>query len=254
MKEDPPMTFLRLGRLAAFFLVATVSLASAAEPLTPAQEDAVRGIVRTYLIENPEVLIEALQAYESKLAGEAQKRQEAALGQRREQLERDPTSPVGGAPDGDVTLVEFTDYRCGYCKRVFPTVQDLLKADGRIRYVIKELPVLGPESVVAARAALAVWRSMPNKYMAFHAAMMTARGNLDETRIMELAAETGLDATALTKAMKDPEINAVLAKNHELAQALNINGTPAFVVGGRLIPGAVDADTLRQLVAAARQG
>lgn len=254
MEEDPPMTCTRLSRLAAFFLVATVSLAGAAEPLTPAQEDAVRGLVRTYLMENPEVLIEALQAYESKLADEAQKRQEVALAQRREQLERDPTSPVGGAPDGDVTLVEFTDYRCGYCKKVFPAVQDLLEADGRIRYVIKELPILGPESVVAARAALAVWRSTPAKYMAFHAALMTARGNLDEARVMQLAAETGLDAAALAKAMKDPEINAILGKNRELAQSLNINGTPAFVIGGRLVPGAVDAETLRQLVAAARKG
>jgi protein-disulfide isomerase len=254
MKEDLPMTCMRLGRLAAVLLVASVSLASAADSLTPAQEDAVRRIVRDYLIENPDVLIEALQAYETKMAEETQKQQQAALGQRREQLERDPTSPVVGAADGDVTLVEFTDYRCGYCKKVLPALQDLLKADGRIRYVIKELPILGPESVAAARAALAVWRSTPARYMAFHTALMTARGSLDENRILEIASEVGLDAKALVTAMKDPEINAILGKNHELAQSLNIRGTPAFVIGGRLVPGAVDAETLRQLVATARKG
>ncbi len=248
------MTFPRLAGLAALVLAATVSLASAADPLTPAQKDAVREVVREYLMENPEVLIEALQAYEARMAEEQQKQQRAALAQRREQLERDATSPVGGASDGDVTLVEFTDYRCGYCKKVFPAVQDLLKADGKIRYVIKELPILGPESVVAARAALAVWRSTPAKYMAFHTALMTARGSLDEARILEIAAETGIESKTLATAMRDPEISAILGKNRELAQSLNINGTPAFVVGGRLVPGAIEADTLRQLVASARKG
>lgn len=254
MKEEPPMTFPRSAGLAALFLAAAVSLASAADPLSPAQKDAVREVVREYLMENPEVLIEALQAYEARMAEDQQKQQQAVLAQRKEQLERDPTSPVGGAPDGDVTLVEFTDYRCGYCKKVFPAVHDLLKADGGIRYVVKELPILGPESVVAARAALAVWRSTPAKYMPFHAALMTARGSLDETRILEIAAEVGIDSKALMTAMRDPEIAAILGKNRELAQALNINGTPAFVIGGHLIPGAVEADTLRQLVAAARKG
>lgn len=248
------MTFPRPAGLAALFLAATVSLASAAEPLSPAQKDAVREVVREYLMENPEVLIEALQAYEARMAEDQQKQQQQALAQRREQLERDPTSPVAGDPNGDVTLVEFTDYRCGYCKKVFPAVQDLLKADGKIRYVIKELPILGPESVAAARAALAVWRSTPAKYMAFHSALMTARGSLDEPRILEIAAEVGIEAKALMSAMRDPEIAAILGKNRELAQSLNINGTPAFVVGGRLVPGAVEADTLRQLVAAARKG
>lgn len=246
------MTRMRLGPLAALILAASVFPAAAADPLTPGQADAVRQIVREYLVENPEVLIEALQAYESKMAAEAQKQQQATLAQRRDQLERDPTSPVAGAADGDVTLVEFTDYRCSYCKKVFPAVQDLLKADGGIRYVVKEYPILGPDSVVAARAALAVWRSTPAEYMAFHAALMAARGGLDETRVLEIAGEIGLDAKALAGAMKDPEINAVLAKNHELAQALNIRGTPAFVVGGRLVPGAVDVETLRRLVAEAR--
>ena len=247
------MTLLRPGRWAALVLLATVSLANAADPLTPAQQDAVRGIVRDYLMNNPEVLVDALQAYQARAAAEERKKQQAALTQFREQLERDPTSPVIGAAAGDVTIVEFMDYRCTYCKKVFPAVQDLLKEDGKIRYVVKEYPILSPESVTAAKAALAVWRRTPEKYMAFHAALLTARGTLNDIRILELAGEVGLDAKAIAAAMKDPEINAILAKTHELAQALNIQGTPAFVIGGQLVPGAVGIDTLRELVVAARK-
>ena len=253
MKEAKPMTLLRPGRWAALVLLATVSLANAADPLTPAQQDAVRGIVRDYLMNNPEVLVDALQAYQARAAAEERKKQQAALTQFREQLERDPTSPVIGAAAGDVTIVEFMDYRCTYCKKVFPAVQDLLKEDGKIRYVVKEYPILSPESVTAAKAALAVWRRTPEKYMAFHAALLTARGTLNDIRILELAGEVGLDAKAIAAAMKDPEINAILAKTHELAQALNIQGTPAFVIGGQLVPGAVGIDTLRELVVAARK-
>lgn len=247
------MTFLRPGRWAALILLATASLANAADPLTAAQQDAVRAIVRDYLMNNPEVLVDALQAYQARITEEAQKKQQAALAELRDEIERDPTSPVIGAADGDVTIVEFLDYRCTYCKKVFPAVRDLLKEDGRIRYVVKELPILSPESVVASKAALAVWRETPDKYMAFHAALMTARGSLSDTRILELAGEAGLDARAVAAAMKDPEITAILGRNHELAQALNIQGTPAFVVGGHLIPGAVGVDALRELVAATRK-
>lgn len=248
------MIFLRLGRWALLFLLATVSLGNAADPLTPAQKDAVRDIVHEYLMNNPEVLIDALQAYQARAAEETQKKQEAALSQFREQLERDPTSPVVGAADGNVTVVEFLDYRCSYCKKVFPAMQELLRDDGKIRYVVKEYPILSPESVVAAKAALAVWRKAPEKYLAFHTALMTARGTLSDTRILEIVGEIGLDAKAIATAMKDPEINAALAKTHELAQSLGINGTPAFVIGGHLVPGAVGVDALREMVAAARKG
>lgn len=247
------MRLLRLGRWAALYLLASASLANAADPLTAAQQDAVRQIVRDFLLKNPEVLVDALQAYQEKAKAEAQQQQQAALAQLRVEIERDPTSPVIGAADGDVTVVEFLDYRCTYCKKVFPAVQDLLRTDGRIRYVIKEFPILSPESELAAKASLAVWRKTPDKYMAFHTALMTARGNLTDTRILELAGEAGLDPKAVAAAMKDPELNAILAKTHALAQALGIQGTPAFIVGKHLAPGAVSVDALREMVAEARK-
>jgi len=153
-----------------------------------------------------------------------------------------------------VTIVEFFDYQCPYCKRVFPAVQTLLKTDGNIRYVFKEFPILGPQSVVAARAALAAWKLDRDRYVPFHTALMQSRGRLSERKILDVAAEIGLDVERLRAAMADPGIDKVLARNAELARALDINGTPAFVIGEKVVPGAVDLETLTALVSQARGG
>ena len=130
----------------------------------------------------------------------------------------------------------------------------LLESDGNIRYVFKEFPILGPASHVAARAALAAWNLDKDSYLPFHAAMMGARGRLTEARIMKIAEDNGIDGTALRRAMADPKIDAALKANTELASALGINGTPAFVIGGEIVPGAVDLASLRRLIEAARKG
>ena len=130
----------------------------------------------------------------------------------------------------------------------------LLEADGNIRYVLKEFPILGPQSVVAARAALAIWKLDSKRYMPFHASMMKTRGKLTEATIFDLAAEAGLNPAALKKAMTEPWIDLALQKNDGLAAALNITGTPAFVIGNQVVPGAVDMETLKEMVAAARKG
>lgn len=252
------MAFAHLRRLAAAAFIAALPAfaappAVAADALTPAQQDAVRELVHQYLLDNPEVLIEALQAYQARADAESQKRQQAALDSSQAELEGDPSSPVVGA-DGDVTIVEFMDYRCGYCKQVFPALSALLKSDGNIRYVVKEFPILGPDSVIASRAALAVWRLTPERYFDYHSALMTSRGAFDEKRVLDIATDVGLDAKAIAAEMKNPEIKATIAKNEDLARALGIRGTPAFVIGGQLIPGAVDAATLAHLVAVARKG
>jgi len=257
------MDFWRRNWLAAVSLLAVVVLAitfgtsgpgTRAPGFSEPEKDQMREIVRDFLVRNPEVLVESLQAYQEKAQAEADRKQRAALGERRDEIERDPSSPVAGSPEGDVTVVEFMDYRCTYCKQVFPALQQLIKDDGNIRYVFKEFPILGPDSVVAARAALAVWRTRPEMYMAYHAQLMTAQGGFNEKRVLDIAADLGLDREAVAAEMKNPEIAAVLRKNQALAESLDIRGTPAFVIGGRLVPGAVSADTLRQLVAAARKG
>ena len=246
---------MRRSRILGVALVLAAAIApqvGVAESLTTDQQNDVRRIVREYLIENPDIVIEAIQTYQVRAEQEKRVRQEMTLANSKEALERDPGSPVIGNPDGDVTVVEFMDYRCGYCKKVFPAVQEILKTDGNIRYVVKEFPILGPDSVVASKAELSVWLLTPEKYMAFHSALMEARGGLSQNRVVAMAAEMGFDGQQIATRMESPEVANVLAKTRELARTLGINGTPAFVVGNQLEPGAISVDRIRELVAAAR--
>ncbi|MFQ6018049.1 MAG: DsbA family protein [Kiloniellaceae bacterium] len=214
------------------------------------QIEGIESIIRSYLMNNPEVLIESLTAYQQrqKLA-QAQRQQQAVVDQRAA-LTTDPDSPVLGNPDGDVVMVEFFDYRCPYCRRVAGPVREILKSDGNIRLVMKEWPILGPQSVRAARAALASVRQ--GKYEAFHFALMTEPGDMNDAHIRRVARAVGLDVKQLERDMESDEISEMLRRNRELASALDIRGTPAIVVGDTLVPGAVDLNALRRLVAKAR--
>jgi protein-disulfide isomerase len=253
------MTVLRTMRAVAAFVAVSFAVGAAplgaADPVfTPNQTQAIQDIVRQLLRDNPEILIEAIQAFRSKQEAAEQNRARSALTSRRSDLEKDANSPVGGNPNGNVTVVEFFDYRCGYCKRVHPTIVELLKSDKNVRFVYKEFPILGPESVTAARAALAAFKVNPAKYVAYHDALMTARGNLTPEKALVLAAEVGLEPKAVAKRMEEPDIVKMIAANLALAEELGINGTPAFVIGNQIVPGAVDLETLKKLVAEARKG
>ena len=225
---------------------------SAAEELSAAQQERIQAMIREYILKNPELIIESLRGYEDKHRQASEEEAKKAIAANRDALEKNPFSPVAGNPQGDVTIVEFFDYRCGYCKKALPAVQELLKTDKNVRMVFKEFPILGPDSLIAARAALAVWKIAPAKYLPFHLALMESRGELSEGRVLEIAKKVGIDPEKLEPAKADPEIDATIERNHELARTLQISGTPAFVVGGRLVPGAVDVATLRELVEAAR--
>jgi protein-disulfide isomerase len=224
----------------------------AAEPLSDAQKQAVESLIRDYIMDHPEVMLESLQAYEVKQRSAQEKAAQKAVADNRDALEADATNPVGGNPKGDVTIVEFFDYRCGYCKKVVPSIQELLKTDHNIRVVFKEFPILGPDSVTAARAALAAWKVAPEKYVPLHVALMEMRGEFSEARVLEAAKKTGIDPEKLKAAMNDPKIQSQLEQNVALAQELQISGTPAFVIGGKVVPGAVDLATLREMVKEAR--
>jgi Protein-disulfide isomerase len=223
-----------------------------AQDVSEAERRKIEKVVREYLVANPEVIVEALRAYEGKRQAKADEEAQAAIGTQRAALENDPTSPTVGNSKADVTIVEFFDYRCGYCKKVLPTVQEVLKSDPNVRTVFKELPILGPDSQRAALAGQAVWNIAPDKYMAFHIALMQTRGGIDDAQIAKIAKEVGVDPAKLQAAMADPAVQAKLEKNLALAQKLNINGTPAFIVGDKLMPGAVDQETLKQAIADAR--
>ena len=216
----------------------------------PDQIQGIEQIIRDYLIQHPEVLIQSLTAHQNRQrVAEEQRRQQAVIDQRTA-LTEDPDTPVIGNPDGDVTIVEFFDYRCQYCRRVVDSVRKVVEEDGKIRLVMKEFPILGPQSIQAARAALASVKQ--GKYEEFHFALMTEPGDMSDPHIRRVASEVGLDVDRLQRDMRSKEVDAMIRRNHELARALDINGTPAFVIGDTLAPGALDLKRLKRLVAQAR--
>jgi protein-disulfide isomerase len=224
--------------------------AAAAEPNMP-QRQQIEAIIHDYLMQHPDVLIAALRLAEDKMNRDDEAKASQALAQHRREVFNDPATPIGGNPQGDVALVEFFDYRCPYCKQVEPSLESIVKQDPKLRLVYKEFPILGPVSVTAARAALAAQRQ--GKYGAFHAAMMAARGNITDDMVYQVAGSVGLDLAQLKRDMASPEIAQTIKANKKLADALDIRGTPAFVLGDKVVPGAVDLDELKTMIADARK-
>jgi protein-disulfide isomerase len=241
-------------RLRIFVLIVGILLAASAppgraDPLTPAQKDAVEALIRDYIANHPDIVLEAVQSAQEKQSATSAKN---AIAANRAQLYSDPTSPVGGNPHGDVTLVEFFDYRCPYCKEVEPSLEALLEEDGKVRIVYKEFPILGPASVYASRIALAA--RAQDKYDAFHRAMLGTKGTIDDAVVDRVATTAGIDMAKAKAALAGPAIDGIIQTNYALAQALAVEGTPAFVVGDTMLPGVVDIPTLKKLLADARAG
>jgi protein-disulfide isomerase len=224
--------------------------ADAAE-LAPEHRRAIESVIHDYLLQHPDVLIEAFRAAEEKLKSDTGERAKQAVVARRSEIFDDPETPVSGNPKGNVTLVEFFDYRCPYSKQVQPRLAELLASDRELRIAYKEFPILGPVSVTAARAALAARRQ--GKYEPFHDAMMAAKGEITEDTVYRVAGSVGLDVDRLKKDMPAPQIDAALKANQALADALDIRGTPGFVVGDQIVPGAIELSSLKELVAGARK-
>lgn len=237
--------------IAGFLIFGAGPVAAAADPpLTPERRQEIEALVRDYLVKNPEIIVDAIDAMREKQRREKDERARAAVMTYRAALVEDPGTPVAGNPGGDVTIVEFFDYQCGYCKRVFPTLMKTVKEDGGVRLALKEFPILGPKSRYAAEAALASRKQ--GKYTAFHMALMALRGSLTEAAVEAVARSVGIDVAKLKDDMSDPAVRDQIEKNFALANALNIRGTPAFVIGDRLVPGAVNLETLKLLIAEAR--
>jgi protein-disulfide isomerase len=250
--------FAMIRLLAALAIAAAFGLgpptARAAEPLKPDQVEQFERVIRDYLLRKPEVLLEAMKALEDRQRDMAADMARERIGQHAKALRNDPNSFVAGNPNGDVTIVEFFDYRCGYCKQAHPTVSDVVKSDGKIRLVLKEFPILGADSMFASRAAVAVLQSQKAKYKAFHDALFDSKEPLNEASVLRIAKAQGLDTDKLAATMKTPEVEKVLRANHDLAQSLSITGTPAFIIGDELVPGAIPARQMIELVARARGG
>lgn len=223
------------------------------QQISPAERQQMEQVVREYLLKNPEIIMEAVEVLRQREREAAQARMGEAMGSLEQELKSNPNDPQMGNPDGDVTVVEFFDYRCGFCKRAFNDVQALIKEDGNVRYVLKEFPILGPDSVYASRAAQAVWLHQKDKYVPFHTAMMGNRGDLSNAKVLELAQGVGVDTAALKEQMNDPLVDQTLEASARQAAALDITGTPAFVFGKQVQPGAIPLDTMRELVGAMRK-
>lgn len=201
--------------------------------------------------ENPQIIMEAVQILEAEQAAAQSLAQADVLNNQRQLLERDPNAPVLGNPDGDVTVVEFFDYNCPYCRRAMAEVQGLLDGDNNVRLVYREWPILGDGSVFAAKAALAAREQ--DKYEEFHWALMGMQERAEETSVMRIAEEIGLDIERLRADMDAPEIQEHIDTSMGLTQALGFNGTPSFVIGNNLVPGFVKEEQLRTLVEEVRE-
>jgi protein-disulfide isomerase len=221
-----------------------------ADQFTSDQRKDIEGIVKDFLANHPEFLMQALQDADDKLKSDAKDKAAKALADHQQQVFNDPQSPIAGNPTGDVTLVEFFDYRCPYCKQVEPALEKLLQDDKQLRFVYMEFPVLGADSDLAAHVALAA--KLQGKYDAFHRALMVAPGHPDEAVIYKVAASVGLDIDRLKQDAKSPDIDKQLKANRQLGNMLDIDGTPAFVVGTTIVPGAISLEELKQLIANTR--
>jgi protein-disulfide isomerase len=220
--------------------------------MSEADRENLRTEIRAYLLEHPEVLFEAIQILESRReAGKLQADAEL-IAENRQALFDDGVSWVGGNPQGDITLVEFSDYRCSYCKRAHPDIHELLETDPNLRYVVKEFPILGPDSTAAARMALAALQLDPDRFGALNDSLMRFDGTLTEPVAYQIAAHVGYDIAALKTAAADPEIDARIAETYRLARALGLEGTPSFILGDRIIRGYLPLDAMRTAVAEAR--
>ncbi len=210
--------------------------------------------IRSYLLSNPGVIVEAINVYEQQQQAAAAAADGELISANADALFEDGFSLIRGNPEGDLTVVEFADYNCGYCKRAHTEVEKFMEADGNVRLVIKELPILGEGSILAARAALASRAQQDGAlYPVFNDALMTHRGSHNEQTVMAAAEEVGLDLDALREEMNSDTVREQINSTYELARTLKINGTPAFVVGDEVIRGFIPADRLAEVAEAARE-
>ncbi len=211
------------------------------------------GFIRDYLITNPEVIREAVNELEARRINEEAARQAEAIAQNAELLTNSPRQAVIGNPQGDVTLVEFFDYNCTYCKRALDDMNRLVAEDPNLRIVLKEFPVLGQGSTEAAQVAAAVILIAPERYDAFHQLLlMSAAGATGEIAV-QAAVQVGVDQTALLTAMTSNEVIATIEEAYVLAAALGLTGTPSYVIGNEVVVGAVGYDALRSRIQSMRQ-
>jgi protein-disulfide isomerase len=215
--------------------------------------DQIQTIVREYIVKNPEVLQEAMAEFERRQAAVEADKARSNVKNNAQLLFNSPRQVTIGNREGDVTLVEFFDYNCGYCKRALLDLAALLQEDGKLRVVLKEFPVLGPSSVEAAQVAVAVrMQDDGARYLDFHQRLLSGRGQVDKARALAAAKDAGFDMERMERDLASDEVRASLEESMRLAEQLGLNGTPSYVVGSEIVIGAVGAAALKEKVRLAR--
>ena len=243
-----PRMILSAASLGLCFAFAQPAAALDLESLSEADRTLLRAEIRDYLLANPEVIMEAVAVLEQREAKGQAEADSDLVKVNTEALFNDPNSWVGGNLDGYLTLVEFMDYRCSYCRRAHEDVKGLLAADGNIRFIIKEFPILGEESVMASRFAIATRQVAGDEaYASVHDALMAYSGSMSETGFTRLADSLGLDAPAIIAEMNSDAVTQVIAANHALGQRMQISGTPSFVMGDQMLRGYLAQDAMQRI-------
>ncbi|MDR1827445.1 MAG: DsbA family protein [Methylobacteriaceae bacterium] len=215
-----------------------------------AQQDEIKALVKDYLVNNPAVLMEALQVVEKEEARLKElRRMEITDG-----IKNNPNAIFTGDKDADVVFVEFFDYNCGYCRKTFEDIKTLANEDKKVRFIMKDFPILGPQSLEASRVSLAVrMQADDRKLFDFHTKMMESNNLADGASAREIAKELGLDMARLEADFAKPELTAAIDESRELGRTLGLGGTPAFLIQGELIPGAIGIDAMKSLIANVRK-
>lgn len=251
------MNRLALGLIAGLAALAPVLAPVHAQDtaMSDADRAALHAEIRAYLLKNPEVLVEAMNALQLREDDAATQRDLMLVSSESDAIFLNPNDWVGGNPDGDITLVEFMDYRCSYCRKAYTDVSELLKTDGNIRFVVKEFPILGEASLLSSQFAIAVRMLHGDAaYEAAHHALMTLRGEPTPEILTQLATDLGLDSQPVLARMGAADVQAVIDGNHALAATMGISGTPAFVMKDLILRGYAPLEDMRAIVAEARQG
>lgn len=245
--------WLKLTRLVLLgFLGVAITNAHAQSPQNRTDAD-IEKLVHEYLLKNPEVIVEALQTLERRREEQLAADQQRQIQANADILHASDHQIVIGNPEGDVTLIEFFDYNCGFCRQTLATVEALIEQDPKIKVILKEFPVLGPGSQEAARVSIAASQIAPAKYKDLHTQLLSAQGQVNERIALALSANLGIDTDELQSLSQTRQVEEAIGEVYQLADDLGINGTPSFIIGDELIPGAVDLDVLQQKVSAMRE-
>ncbi len=208
-------------------------------------------VVADYIKEHPEEILKSVSDYQQKSQADSDAAAQKTVSEKTSELENDKSSPIAGNPKGDVTIVQFFDYSCGYCKRVMPEISSLIEEDKNLKVVFKEFPILGPNSLLASHASLAVNMVAPEKYFEFHKALTKATVSGKDS-VLKIASDLGIDKDKVSAKMDSDEVKKEIEKNAELARSIGVRGTPAFVIGGTFVPGAIGKDDFKKLIAESR--